>query len=64
MLCIYSGGAEVCTYSFLTSPLDESARLSTRSDRFWPRERGPKPIVEEAGYAPEPFYMGGGRTGI
>jgi hypothetical protein len=50
------GGVEVCLYSFSTSALGRGGWSAPRPGRFTPG-RDPVPIVQEAGWAPEPVWM-------
>jgi len=45
------------SYSFTTSALDGDEWLASRPDRALPPGKGPPvPIVQEAGWAPEPVW--------
>jgi hypothetical protein len=59
--CTRQGGAwgekRFCPYSFLTSALDGDEWSASRSGRsLLPRKWPPLPIVQEAGWAPEPVW--------
>jgi hypothetical protein len=50
------GESKYSSYSFLTSALDGVEWSASRPGRALPRERPPVPIVQEAGWAPEPVW--------
>jgi hypothetical protein len=51
------GGEEYSSYSFTTSALDGGEWSVSRPGRALPPEKGPAvPIVQEAGWAPEPVW--------
>jgi hypothetical protein len=51
------GGEEYSSYSFTTSALDGVEWSATRPGRALPPGKGPQvPIVQEAGWAPEPVW--------
>jgi hypothetical protein len=51
------GGEEYSSYSFSTSALDGGEWSASRPGRALPPEKGPPvPIVQEAGWAPEPVW--------
>jgi hypothetical protein len=51
------GEKQYTSYSLLTSALDGSERSASHPSRALPPEKGPPvPIVQEAGWAPEPVW--------
>jgi hypothetical protein len=51
------GGEEYRSYSYSTSALDGGEWSASRLGRALPPEKGPPvPIVQEAGWAPEPVW--------
>jgi hypothetical protein len=51
------GERRYSSYSFMTSVIDGGERLASRPGRTFPLEKGPPvPIVQEAGWAPEPVW--------
>jgi hypothetical protein len=51
------GERRYSSYSFLTSPLDGREWSASRLGRYLPPGKGPPvPIVQEAGWAPEPVW--------
>jgi hypothetical protein len=52
-----SGGGRYSSYSFLTSALDGGEWSSSRPGRALPTQKAPPvPIVQEAGWAPDPVW--------
>jgi hypothetical protein len=53
----FGGGGRYSSYSFLTSALDWGEWSASRPGRYLPPGKGPPvPIVQEAGWAPEPVW--------
>jgi len=52
------GGVEVQLYSFMTTALEWGEGSASRPGRSLPRGKDPVPIVQEAGWAPGPFWTG------
>jgi hypothetical protein len=51
---VASGERKYRSYSFLTSTRDGLSGQRHTPAAFWPGEKTPVPIIQEAGWAPEP----------